>query len=489
MPTDAPPKNRSKKGDGQNGHPQNGQGDLRSKAMVAPDPHRMLPASSDAEQGVLCSFLLDPREVGAKCAEKKIMPECFHVPAHGSIYEVLREMWDANKPIDIVTLTQTLHDRNQLELCGGGAFISQLFTFLPTAANAEYYLEIVQEKHTLREMIRVCTEYASRSYSEQDNVTGLLDEAEAGILRIAESRFQGAEFAMKDQVMAAITSIQKLYERRGAITGLPTGIPDLDKMTDGLHEAEMIVIAARPSMGKTALAMNIAEHIAVEEKKAIAVFSLEMSSQQLVQRLLCSRAKVNLGRVRDGFLSERDFQELTRAGSGLTESKIFIDDTAGLSILELRAKARRLKNQHDIQAIFIDYLQLLRSTSRRAQDNRQLEIAEISSGLKGIAKELKLPVIVLAQLNRNPEQRSGDSKGRPRLSDLRESGSIEQDADLVGLLVREEYYAETDEDKKEAEGKATLIIAKQRNGPVGDVKLTFLKEFTRFEARADVSED
>jgi replicative DNA helicase len=237
-------------------------------------------------------------------------------------------------------------------------------------------------------------------------------------------------------------------------------------------------------MGKTALAMNIAEHVAVQLGKPVAVFSLEMSAQQLVQRTLCSMARVNLGQVRNGFLSERDFPALQTAASRLAEAKIFIDDTSGLSILELRAKARRLKSKEGIEAIFIDYLQLLRSTSRRAQDNRQLEIAEISSGLKAIAKELNIPVVVLAQLNRNPEGRTGDAKGRPRLSDLRESGSIEQDADLVALLVREEYYADTDEDKKEAEGKATLIIAKQRNGPVGDVPLTFLKEFTRFETRA-----
>jgi replicative DNA helicase len=238
-------------------------------------------------------------------------------------------------------------------------------------------------------------------------------------------------------------------------------------------------------MGKTALAMNIAEHIALECKKAVAVFSLEMSAQQLVQRLLCSRAKVNLSKLRDGFMNHRDFPALTAAGSILSESKMFIDDTAGLSILELRAKARRLKSQHDIQAIFIDYIQLLRSTTRRAQDNRQLEIAEISNGIKALAKELNIPIVVLAQLNRNPESRTGDSKGRPRLSDLRESGSIEQDADVVGLLVREEYYADNDEERKESSGKATLIIAKQRNGPVGDVPLTFLKEYTRCEARAE----
>jgi len=460
-----------------------GDGDLQ-KVTYLPDIHRLLPQSPDAEQGVLASFLLMPREVGGLCAEKQIKVEHFHIPAHAQIYEVLLELWDTNKPIDFITLTQLLRDRGKLDQVGGGAFVTGLFTFIPTAANASYYIEILQEKYTLREIIKVCTEYAARSYDEQDDVPNLLNDVEAKVFAIAQDRFRDKASSMKDQVMQAIHAIEELYERRGAITGLPTGLAEFDKMTDGLHKAEMIIIAARPSMGKTALAMNIAEHIALEEKLPIAVFSLEMSTSQLVQRLLCSRARVNLGSVRNGFLAERDFPALTAAASKLAESKIFIDDTPGLSILELRAKSRRLKTQHDIQAIFIDYLQLLRSTSRRAQDNRQLEIAEISAGLKGLAKELNIPIVVLAQLNRNPEQRSGDAKGRPRLSDLRESGSIEQDADVVGLLVREEYYADTDEDKKESEGKATLIIAKQRNGPVGDVPLTFLKEFTRFENRA-----
>ena len=254
---------------------------------------------------------------------------------------------------------------------------------------------------------------------------------EQRVLAINENKFKNNVVHMKDQVMEAIETIEQLYERRGARSrGWPSGFKNFDQMTNGLHPAEMIVIAARPSMGKTAFAMNIAEHVALNAKLPVAIFSLEMSSQQLVQRLLCSRARVNLGKVRDGFLSERDFPNLTTAAAKLAESQIYIDDTAGLSILELRAKARRLKQMYDIKLIVIDYLQLLRSTSRRAQDNRQLEIAEISSGVKALAKELKLPIIVLAQLNRNPEARSG---GKPRLSDLRESGSIEQDADLVGL--------------------------------------------------------
>ena len=463
---------------------ENSGNDLHQKVSYLPDIHRLLPQAPDAERGVLCSFLLAPREIGGLCAEKLVKAEHFHLPAHAQIYATLLELWDANKPIDFITLTQLLRDRGQLDQVGGAAFVTELFTFLPTAANAGYYIEILQEKYTLREIIKVCTEYAARSYDEQDDVAMLLNDVEAQVYGIAQGRFKDKTASMKDQVMEAIHAIEALYDRRGAITGLPTGFAELDKMLDGLHAAEMIVIAARPSMGKTALAMNIAEHIALEAKQPVAVFSLEMSTSQLVQRLLCSRARVNLGSVRNGFLAERDFPALTAAASKLAESKIFIDDTPGLSILELRAKARRLSSQHGIKAIFIDYLQLLRSTSRRAQDNRQLEIAEISSGLKALSKELSIPIVVLAQLNRNPEQRSGDSKGRPRLSDLRESGSIEQDADVVGLLVREEYYAENDEEKKESEGKATLIIAKQRNGPVGDVPLTFLKEYTRFENRA-----
>ncbi|MEK0446990.1 MAG: Replicative helicase [Verrucomicrobiota bacterium] len=481
MPTDSP-KRRSKSdraGD---------QPDLLAKALHQPDPHRALPQSPEAELGVLSSYLLSPREVGSVCAEKRLSGRQFHVPAHAVLFETLQEMWNKNQPIDFITLTQLLRDRQQLDQVGGPAFVTHLFTYLPTAANVGYYLESVVEKHTLREVIRVCTEYAARSYEEQGAVQTLLDEVETRILEIAKGQFQENAFDMKKEVMGAIDAIHELYERRGGISGIPTGFADFDQMTDGLHGSEMIVVAARPSMGKTAFAMNIAEHIALEEKKAVAVFSLEMSSQQLVQRLLCSRARINLGKVRDGFLSDRDFPSLTAAASRLSDSKMFIDDTPGLSILELRAKARRMKSQHDIQAIFIDYLQLLRSTTRRAQDNRQLEIAEISSGLKALAKELNIPIVVLAQLNRNPEQRTGDSKGRPRLSDLRESGSIEQDADLVGLLVREEYYAESDDERKESEGKATLIIAKQRNGPVGDVPLTFRKEFTRFETRAKTEE-
>ena len=464
-----------------NGGP-NGGGSFTASSQ---DIHRTLPHSVEAEQGVLGSMLISPREIIAECVEK-INEEYFYVPAHQTVYVVLVELWNAGQGIDLITFTQVLRDRNVLETVGGAAFITSLFTFVPTAANVTYYLEIVRDKYILRQIIAACTESVRRSFEEQDEVHNLLDEVEQKIFSVGEDRFKGQVLTMKDQVMEAIEAIEKLYERRGGITGISTGFAELDRMTNGLHESEMIVIAGRPSMGKTALAMNIAEHVAINEKLPVAVFSLEMSGQQLVQRLLCSRARVNLQKVRDGFLAERDFPSLTAAASKLAEAQVFIDDSAGLSILELRAKARRLKAQKDIKLIVVDYLQLLRSTTRRAQDNRQLEISEISAGLKGLAKELKLPIIVLAQLNRQPEARTG---GKPRLSDLRESGSIEQDADLVGLLVRPEIYEEDEDARAEKAGEAELIIAKQRNGPVGEIALTFLKEFTRFEDRArNVSE-
>jgi replicative DNA helicase len=398
----------------------------------AQDVHRTPPHSVEAEQGVLGSMLISPRETIAECVEK-INEEYFYVPAHRTIYEVLVDLWNTRQGIDLITFTQVLRDRNLLDAVGGPAFVTNLFTFVPTAANVQYYLEIVRDKYILRQIISAATESVRRAYEEQEDVENLLDEVEQKIFDVGEDRFKGQMLSMKDHAMQAIETIEKLYERKGSITGISTGFVEFDRMTSGLHPSEMVVIAARPSMGKTALAMNIAEYVAINEKLAVGVFSLEMSSQQLVQRLLCSRARVNLQRVRDGFLGERDFPSLTAAASKLAEAKMFIDDSASLSILELRAKARRLKAQQDVSLIIVDYLQLLRSTSRRAQDNRQLEISEISAGLKALAKDLKIPVIVVAQLNRQPEQRTG---GKPRLSDLRESGSIEQDADLVGFDYR-----------------------------------------------------
>jgi replicative DNA helicase len=452
-------------------------------AAYLPEAHRPLPQSIDAEKGLLGSILHSASVLDDCMAQME--PRHFHLPAHQKIFDLLVEMRNAGQPIDLIAVTQKLEDRRMLEEVGGMEAVTDLFTFVPTAANADYYREIIHEKFLLRQVITTCTEYVARAHEEQGDIKILLDEVEARVLAIGEERNRTSMPSMKEMVNDAIAGIEKLVTSQGSITGLPTGFHELDRMTNGLHEGEMFVIAARPSMGKTALAMNIAEHVALEGNKPVAVFSLEMSAQQLVQRLLCSRARVNGKNLRDGYVKKTDLNNLSSTAGLLAKAKIFVDDTPGLSILELRAKARRLRNREKIELVVIDYLQLLRSNSRRAQDNRQIEIQEISYGIKALAKELKLPVIVLAQLNRNPEQRTGNSAGRPRLSDLRESGTIEQDADVVGLLIRDKYYAEDDEAKKEAAGKATLIIAKQRNGPTGDVALTFLEEYTRFEDRAE----
>ncbi len=451
--------------------------------------HRTLPHSTDAEQGLLGSMLIDAKIVDL--AIERIRSEHFYVPAHQLIFDTVRQLHDSGRPVDFIVLTQVLQDQGKIAQVGGAAFVTHLFTFVPTSTNASYYMEILEEKYILRTIITTCTECATRAYDQQDEANTLLDEVEKNVYNIGQERFKKTGESMQEMVLNTLQSIMNTIDRGGASMELPTGFSDLDRMTNGLHGAEMFIIAARPSMGKTALAMNIAEHMALESKKGVVIFSLEMSSQALIMRLLCSIARVDMKQVRDGILPKHRFDTLTEAASLLSEAPMFIDDTAGLSILELRAKARRLKSKHDIQLIVIDYLQLLRSTSRRAQDNRQLEIAEISSGLKALAKELNIPIIVLAQLNRNPETRGGKSetKGRPRLSDLRESGSIEQDADVVGLLWREEYYADSDEERESAGGKAILSIAKQRNGPTGDVHLTFLKEFTRFEDSANVPEE
>jgi replicative DNA helicase len=446
-----------------------------------PEAHRPLPASLDAEKGVLSSILLSPRETLITAVEKGITAEHFHHPAHGTIFAALEELSKANSPIDLITVTQALSDRNQLDQIGGASLLVDLQTFLPTATNADYYIDIIREKHLLRRMISVCTASAARCYEEQGDVKALIDDVEKQVFTVAEDRVRGELPDIKQHVNDAIDTIDMLYKNRGKVTGLPTGYKQLDNMTNGLHPSEMIVIAARPSMGKTAFAMNIAEHVAVDQATPVAVFSLEMSAQQLVTRLLCSRARVNLRNIQNGMMSSSDQKSLVKVSTELGHSKMIIDDTAGLSINELRAKSRRLRDKHGLGLIVIDYLQLLRSPSKRGQENRQIEIAEISNGIKALAKELSIPIIVLAQLNRKSEERGRD--GKPRISDLRESGSIEQDADVVGLLYRSAYYAADDEERAEKAGEAELIIAKQRNGPTGEVPLTFLSQFTRFESR------
>ncbi len=435
---------------------------------------------------MLGCLLLSPNDcIGDTIEKLKGGAQVFYDLRHRSLYQHLVEMFDGKHAIDLVTIAQRLKDRGELEGVGGLGYLAELPDKVPSAANLDYYINIVWEKFLLRKMLLTCTDIAGRVYEYEGELDALLDEAEKDILSIAESRVETTSVSMKELVRRAINKIEEFHQNQGALTGVATGFVDFDRMTTGLHEGEMIVIAARPSVGKTSLAMNIAEHVALELKQPVGVFSLEMTSESLVLRMLCSRARVNMRKIRDGFLAERDFPKLTGTAGKLTSAPLFIDDSSGLSILQLRAKARRMKQQYGIKLFVIDYLQLLHSTSRRAE-NRQQEIAEISGGIKALAKELKVPVIVLAQLNRDLEKRGPGE--RPRLSDLRESGSIEQDADLVGLLYRE-GKKEADEDGNEFEQESIpvkLFIAKQRNGPVGEVDLTFLKSITRFESAARV---
>lgn len=456
---------------------------------AAPRVDRLPPHSPEAEQGVLGCLLLAPNECVGECVEKfKSGPEVFYDLRHQTIYETVVEMYDAREAIDIITLQQRLKNKQRLEEVGGIAYLNLLPDTVPSAANLAYYLDIVLEKHILRKLIHACTGAAGRVYDHEGDVDALLDEVERDILRISEARVGTDTGRIKELVNKAISIIEDYHKRQGMLTGVGTGFTDFDKMTSGLHGGEMVVLAARPSMGKTSLAMNIAEYVSIEQKLPVGVFSLEMTSESLVMRMLCSQARVNLRNVREGFLAERDFPKLTYAAGRLATAPLFIDDTSGMSILQLRAKARRMAQQYGIKLFVIDYLQLLHSTARRAE-NRQQEIADISNGIKSLSKELNVPVIVLSQLNRELEK---DKDRKPRLSDLRESGAIEQDADLVCLL-----YKPSRGDDDEAVGggdeqdavPVNLLIAKQRNGPTGDVHLTFLKSYTRFESAAKVSDD
>lgn len=474
----------------------------RQKAAARGDARpvldRLPPHSIEAEQGALGCCLISPNDCIGELIEKlkddgkgSEHGSNFYDLRHQTIWETLAEMFNSREAIDIITVQQRLKDKQLLEQVGGIAYLSQLQDCVPSAANLSYYIEIVREKFLLRKMISVCSGVVGRVYDFEGEVDGLMDEVERDILKIAESRAEGSTVGVKELVSKAVMTIENFFSRQGKLNGISTGFHDLDKMTDGLHGGEMVVIAARPSMGKTSLAMNIAEHVVLEEKLPVGVFSLEMSAESLVLRMMCSVARANLRSIREGFMSEADFPKLTSAAGKLANSKLFIDDTAGLSILQLRARARRLHQQHGIKLFIVDYLQLLHSTARRSQENRQQEISDISSGIKALAKELKVPVIVLSQLNRELEK---DKSRKPRLSDLRESGAIEQDADVVGLL----YKPSSGDDEEQADGgnvteadgvPVNLLIAKQRNGPTGDVNLTFLKSFTRFESAAKVSDE
>ncbi len=442
---------------------------------------RTPPNDLAAEQGVLGCILLDTRQNLPACIEKVRDETVFYDLRHQAIYATMVAMYEENAPIDLLTLSHQLRTVGELDNIGGVAYLTELQDSVPSAANLEYYFEIVRNQALLRRMIQTCTKAIADAYDETGEVDRLVGEVEQAVLAINRDHNITDMPTIVEHVQDAVGRIELLFKNKGSTTGVETGFTDLDRMTTGLHPGEMIVVAARPSMGKTSLAMNIVEHVALNLKLPVGVFSLEMSSESLVMRMISSLARINSHEMNEGMLTPRDFPRIHETASQLAKSALHIDDTAGLSILQLSARARRMWQQHDIKLFVIDYLQLLHSTSRRAGENRQQEIAEISSGIKAMAKTLGVPVIVLSQLNRELEK---DKNRKPRLSDLRESGSIEQDADLVGLLYKPGGVDEDTDDPDSEARPVNLLIAKQRNGPTGDVPLTFLKGYTRFENAA-----
>ncbi|MFA5146688.1 MAG: replicative DNA helicase [Candidatus Omnitrophota bacterium] len=428
------------------------------------------PQSLDAETAVLGSMLLDHNAISQ--AIEFLDASYFYRDSHKKIYSAIIKLFEENKAVDIVTLVEELKKAGTLDEAGGPAYIANLASAVPTAANIVHYAKIVKEKMILRHLINTSTQIVTECYDTTQDIDELVDKAEQLIFDISSKKVESRVSSLREVIKGSIETIDNLYQRKENITGLATGFRDLDIKTAGLQMSDLIVVAGRPSMGKSALASSIAEHVAVVEKIPVAFFSLEMSKEQLVQRMLCSHARVDAHKVRTGFLSQADWPRLVSAAGKLSEAPIYIDDSPGITVLELRAKARRLKAQHDIQLIVLDYLQLMQGPARA--ESRQQEISEISRSLKSLARELNVSLIAISQLSRAVEQRSDH---RPQLSDLRESGAIEQDADLVILLLREEYYNPTDENK----GQAEVIIAKQRNGPVGSMMLAFVGEYMRFE--------
>jgi len=432
---------------------------------------RGMPESVEGEGAVLGSMILDPVCIGQ--IVQTLGAEEFYRPEHQIIFECLVSLYDKNSKIDLVLLRDELKRRNKLQAVGGVNYLVEIVESVPSAANVEYYAEIVREKAMLRQLAMASREILEDACSEQGDVAEKLDAAEKKIFAVTEKKITGSALPMKSLISEVFENIES---RKGLhITGLPTGYYELDEQLCGLQKGEMIIVAGRPSMGKTSFALNIAEHIGADNNIPVVIFSLEMSKQQLVERFLCSRGHLDSQLVRKGMLDTEQLQSLTAVGSELFEKPIFVDDTPGLTPLVIRAKCRRLKAQHDIQCVLIDYLQLMSLGGR--VESRQQEISTISRYLKALARELEVPVVVLSQLNRSPEGREGH---RPRMSDLRESGSIEQDADVIMLLHREDYYRRGDPDHVDT-NTADVIIAKQRNGPTGVVTLTFNGKFTRFE--------
>ncbi len=434
------------------------------------------PQNLDAEMAVLGSMLLDEEAIatGVEILDRSF----FYKDIHQKIFQTISDLYAANKAVDLITLTDALKREGILDAIGGVSYLTALANSVPTSANIGHYVQIVKDKSILRTLINNATKIVSLCYESDGNVAEVLDSAEKFIFEVSERKAQGSYLHLKEIVKDTIETIDILYRKKAHVTGIPSGYIDFDIKTAGLQDSDLIVIAGRPSMGKSSFALGIIEHAGVVEKIPTAIFSLEMSKEQLVQRMLCSHARVDAQKVRTGYLATSDWPRLTAAAGKLSEAPIFIDDSPSISVMELRAKARRLKAQQDIKLIILDYMQLMRGSS--GMESRQQEISEISRSLKALARELSIPIVAISQLSRAVESRTDH---RPQLSDLRESGAIEQDADVVVLLLREEYYTQTSDNQ----GVAEVIIAKQRNGPVGSLRLAFIKEYTRFEniARAE----
>ncbi|MBZ5648338.1 MAG: replicative DNA helicase [Acidobacteriia bacterium] len=441
---------------------------------------RGLPASIDAERSILGAILLDNFSYNE--AAEQLLPDDFSLDSHRRIFSRMMELAESGRPIDIITLPEELGRHKEVEAIGGVAYLSSLTDGVPRRPNIEHHIRIVKDKAMLRGLIHAANNAIALALDQSDTADDILDSAESAIFQISEQRLGQGFIAIPQIVKESFGSIDALYERGQRITGLETHFVDFDNLTSGLQPSDLVIIAARPSMGKTAFAMNIAENVAVLNKKVVGIFSLEMSRESLLLRLLCSHARVDSHKLRTGFLGREDYDKLSSALNALAEAPIFIDDTPGISLHEMRAKARRLmQKEQRLDLLIVDYLQLMAAApvGGKRFENRTQEVSAISRGLKALAKELRVPVLALSQLSRAPESRGGDH--RPQLSDLRESGSIEQDADVVAFIFREEVYKPGDPD---LDGLAELLIAKQRNGPTGKVELAFIKRSTRFESRA-----
>ncbi len=434
-------------------------------------PERTLPHNLDAEKSVLGAVLI--HNEAFNYAVEIVQARDFFRDAHRRIFEKMERLSERGDAIDLVTLKEELIRAGELDAVGGPAYLATLVDGVPRSTNVEYYARIVKEKSTLRALIAVTAQISARAYEADDDPNTILDEAEQAIFSIAEDRVREGFVSMRDIVGESLPKIEQLFEHKRLVTGVETGFTDLDQMTRGLQAGDLVIVAARPSMGKTSLVLNIAEHASIKSGTTVGFFSLEMSREQLFVRLLTSVARIDSHRLMTGTVGQRDYQQLSHAIGVLSDARLYIDDSPGVGVLEMRAKARRLAAEHGLGLLVVDYLQLM--TGRGRFENRTLELAAISRGLKGLAKELGVPVVALSQLSRAPESRSDH---RPLLSDLRESGALEQDADVVLMLYRADMYPDA---KPEDEGRAELIVAKQRNGPTGTVHLAFLKQHTRFE--------